>query len=105
MSPACAPRTNARSSAEERSFSLIFLTAGKGQLFSHVDVSQLAFGAGKFARNARISLTGNIYCFGEGFEKGFDDVMGFVAVKQFQVQIAAGFVGKALEEFAGQAEA
>src|ERR1019366_7264975 len=42
---------------------------------------------------------------GEGLEQGLDNVVRFVAIKQFQVQVAARFVGEGLEEFARQAKA
>jgi hypothetical protein len=55
--------------------------------------------------DAGVLLAGGIDGAGKGFEQAFDDVMGFIAVKQFEVEVAAGFVGEALKEFAGEAEA
>ena len=66
--------------------------------------SQLAFGSGKLARNPRISLTGNIYRLGERLEKGFHNMMRLIPVQQFQMQVAAGFIGKTLKKLARQPE-
>ena len=46
-----------------------------------------------------------IYRSGEGFEERLNDVVRFVAVEEFEMKIAAGFIGEALEKFAGKAEA
>lgn len=66
--------------------------------------SQLAFGCGQSAGNSRISLTRNIYRFGEGLEKRFDYVVWFVPIQKLQMQVAPGFVGKPLEKLPGEPE-
>ena len=66
--------------------------------------SQLAFGGGKLAGNPRISLTSNIYRLGERLEKGFHNMMRLIPVQQFQMQVAAGFIGKTLKKLARQPE-
>src|SRR5205085_12237442 len=55
-------------------------------------------------RNPRISLAGKIRGFGKRFENCFDDMMRLIAVEQFEVQIAAGFIRKSLKKFSGQTE-
>ena len=65
---------------------------------------QFALGAGQLAGDAGVVAARGVHGAGEGFEERFDDVVGFVAVKKFEVEIAAGFVGKTLEKFAGEAE-
>ena len=37
-------------------------------------------------------------------KKPLNDVVGFVAIKQFQMQIAAGFIRKSLKKFFGQSK-
>ena len=54
--------------------------------------------------NPRISLTGNIYCLGKGLEERFDYVVWFIPIEQFQMQIAPGFIGKALKKLPRQTE-
>ena len=66
--------------------------------------SQFSLGARQLAGDARVVPAGGIHGAGKRLEQRLDDVMRFVAVKQFQVQIAAGFVGEALEKFAREAE-
>jgi len=56
------------------------------------------------AGDARVALAGPVHGAGEGFEEALDDVVGFVAVEEFEVEIAAGLVGKGLEELVGEAE-
>ena len=63
------------------------------------------FGAGQLSGDARIAGAGGIGGAGKRLEQSLNDVVRFVAVKQFQMQVAAGFVGEALEKFAGEAEA
>ena len=65
---------------------------------------EFSFGSRQAAGNARISLTGNIYCLGKRLKKRLDDVMRLVAVEQFQVQVAASLIGEPLKEFAGQSK-
>lgn len=48
---------------------------------------------------------GGVHGAGAGFEEGFDDMMGFLTVEEFEMEGAAGGISEALEEFAGQAEA
>lgn len=49
-------------------------------------------------------LACEIYSFAESFKEGFDDMVWFVAVKQLQMEVAAGFVGKALEKLTRKPE-
>lgn len=65
---------------------------------------EFSFGGGKPARNSRISLARNIYRFRKRLKQGLDDVVRFVAIEQFQMQVAAGFIGKRLKELAGESE-
>src|SRR5208282_769203 len=65
---------------------------------------QFALGARQLAGDPRIALAGRIRCAGERLEQRLDDVMRLVAVEQFQVQVAAGFVGETLEKLARQAK-
>src|ERR1017187_7160653 len=67
--------------------------------------SQFSFGAWQFAGNSRIAPTRCVRCPGKRLEQRLDDVMWLITVKQFEVQVAAGFVGEGLEKFARQAEA
>ena len=68
------------------------------------DGLQSPFGRRELSRNPRISLTGNIYSLGEGLEQGFHNVMRFVAIKQFQMQVAPRFVGHRLKKLPRQTE-
>ena len=67
--------------------------------------SKLALGAGKLAGDARITLAGGIHSLGKRLEQRLDDVVRFVAVKQLQVKIAAGFIGEGLKKLPGQPKA
>jgi hypothetical protein len=49
-------------------------------------------------------LTGNIYRTREGLKQGLDNMVRFIPIKQFHVQIAPRFVGEALEKLLRQAE-
>jgi hypothetical protein len=65
---------------------------------------ELSFGRGKPAGHPRIPLAGGIHGPGKGLKQRLYDVVRFIAVKQFQMEIAARLVGEALEELPGQAE-
>src|SRR5260221_10157755 len=56
------------------------------------------------ARNARIVLTGSIYCSREGLKKRLGNMVGFITVKQFQVKIASALVRKSLKKLTSQPE-
>src|SRR5260221_10573020 len=66
---------------------------------------QFSLGAGQLPGDARIVRTGGISGAGKGLEQRLDDVVRLVAIKDFEVQIAAGLVGEALEELVRKAEA
>ena len=66
---------------------------------------QFPLGAGELAGDAGVVAARGVHGAGEGFEERLDDVVRFVAVEEFKVEIAAGFVGEALKEFAREAEA
>jgi hypothetical protein len=66
--------------------------------------SQLAFGGGKPAGNPWILLTGNIYGLGKSFEERLNDVVRFIPIQQFQMEVAPGFIGKTLKKLARQSE-
>ena len=65
---------------------------------------EFSFGARQAAGNSRILLTGNIYRFCKRLKQRLDNVVWLVSVQQFQVQVAAGLIGEALKELAGQSE-
>ena len=65
---------------------------------------EFSFGGGEAAGNSRISLTGNIYRFGKCLEESFDNVVRFDAIKQFEMEVTPGFIGKGLKELASQSE-
>ena len=50
-------------------------------------------------------MAGKIGCLSKGLEQRLHHVMRFLAIQQFKVQVAAGFIGETLEKFPGQAEA
>jgi hypothetical protein len=62
------------------------------------------FGRGQAAGNPRISLTSHVNRLGKRLEQRLHDVVRFVAIQQFQVKIAAGFVGETLKKLPRQAE-
>ena len=66
---------------------------------------QFAFGARYLTSDSRVALAGEVGGFGESFKKCFDDVVRFGTVEEFEMEVAAGFIREALEEFAGQSEA
>ena len=66
--------------------------------------SQFPLGARQLAGNARVALARRVRRARKRLEQRLDDVVRLVAVEQFQVQIAAGFVGEGLEKFAREAE-
>src|SRR5688572_16587087 len=72
--------------------------------FGRLILLKLSFGAGDLADDPGVALTGKIGGLGEGFEQCFDYMVRFGPVEEFQVQVAAGFVGEALEELTGEAE-
>jgi len=65
---------------------------------------QASLGAGHTAGNARVALAGKIHRLGERLEQRLDDMVRFVPVKQFQMEIAPGLVGEGLKKFARQTE-
>lgn len=71
----------------------------------HQQVLQFPLGARQLAGDARVMLAGGVHGAGECLEQGFDDVVRFIPVQQFQMQIATGFVRKALEKLPGQTKA
>jgi hypothetical protein len=56
------------------------------------------------ALDSCISLARSIYRAGKCLEKRLHDVMGFIPIQQFQVQIASSFVDKRLEKLPRQPE-
>ena len=64
-----------------------------------------SFCAGNLPGDARITLAGEIHRLGEGFEHDFDDMVRFIAVKQFKMEIAPGFIGESLEKLPGEPKA
>src|ERR1035441_7500935 len=60
--------------------------------------------ARQLAGDARVVPARGVHSAGERLEQRLDDVMRLVAVKEFQMQVAAGLVGEALEKFARQPE-
>ena len=66
--------------------------------------SKFSLGARQPPGDARVVPTRGVRRARERLEQRLDDVMRLVAVKQFQVQIAAGLVGKGLEKLAREAE-
>jgi hypothetical protein len=56
------------------------------------------------SHDAWITPAGRVHGAGERLEQRLNNVMRFVAVKQFEVQVAAGFIGEPLEEFAREAK-
>ena len=65
---------------------------------------EFSFGRRQPAGNSRISLARNIYGPRKSLENRLDDVVWFIAIKQFQVEVAAGRIGESLKEFAGQSK-
>jgi len=66
--------------------------------------SKFPLRARQLAGNAWVVPARGVHGAGERLEKRLHDVMRLVTVKQFQMQIAAGLVGEALEKFARQPE-
>ena len=64
--------------------------------------SKFPFCARQLAGDARVVPARGVHRARKRLEQRLDNVMRLVAVKQFQMQIAAGFVGKGLEKFARQ---
>ena len=48
-------------------------------------ISEFSLGRRQLSGNPRVTLAGEIDRLSEGFEQRFDDVVGFLAVKQFQM--------------------
>src|SRR5450432_3847079 len=71
-----------------------------------LSVYQLKFPlrAGQLACDARIVPARGVHRARERLEQRLDDVMRLVAVKQFEVQIAARLVREALKKFARKSE-
>lgn len=65
---------------------------------------QFALGAGQLSRNTGVVTAGGIHRPSEGFEQRFDNMVRFITVEKFQMEIATSFVGKTLEKFAGKPE-
>src|SRR5262249_29066075 len=78
--------------------------ASRRYLANGLLASELAFGGGDFPQDPRVALAGEVYCLGKRFEQGFDNMVGFITIQQFKVEVAARRIGKALEEFAGQSK-
>ncbi len=57
-----------------------------------------AFGAGEDAGEAFVARDGKSQGASEGFEDGFDLVVGGPAVERAEVEVGAGGLGEALEE-------
>jgi hypothetical protein len=65
---------------------------------------QFPLGARQLAGNAGVMLAGKIHRFRKRLEQSFYDMMRLIAIKQLQVQIATGFIGKSLEKLTRQAK-
>ena len=65
---------------------------------------EFALRGGKPAGQARITLAGRIHGPAKRLKQRLDDVVRLIAVKQFQMQVAPGLVGKSLKKLTGQAE-
>lgn len=76
-------------------------TGGQSHVFNGLEFS---FSGGDLAGDARIVPAGGIRRTGEGLEQRLHNMMRLITVEQFQVKIAAGFVGKALKKLTGQAK-
>src|SRR5579862_6773073 len=50
-------------------------------------------------------LAGDIRRLRKGLKQGLYDMVRFVAIQQFQVEITAGFIGKSLKKLPGQPKA
>jgi len=66
--------------------------------------SQFSLRAAQLAGDARVVPARGVHGARERLEQRLHDVMRLVAIKQFDVQVAAGLAGEALEEFARQPE-
>jgi len=66
---------------------------------------QTPFGAGYLAGNTRISLAGKVNGLGKRLKNHFHDMVRLIAVKEFDVQVAAGFIDETLEKLTGKPEA
>src|ERR1035438_8999126 len=76
-----------------------------GESMSIQPVLQFPLGRRELAGHPRVPLAGHIHGFGKRLEQGLHDMVGLIPVKQRQVQVATGLIGKTLEELPGQAEA
>src|SRR5579871_5055741 len=100
MSPFLAASTSCSSLVEE--LSVVFIEFDGGQSAAIQRVLELAFRTGHLAGNTRISLTGNIYRFGERLENSLHYMVGLVTIQQLKVQVTAGFIGKCLKKLTRQ---
>jgi hypothetical protein len=66
---------------------------------------QFPLRAWQLADDARVTLASDIHGARKRFKQRLDDVMRLVTVKQFQMQITAGFIGESLKKFAREAKA